>query len=91
VVQAVGLEVVGVSLDGKDSFDALARLVSERGVPWTQVVDPSGTNPVARAYGVKAIPDAILVGPDGRILRVGLRGADLSRVLTRLLGPTAPR
>jgi thiol-disulfide isomerase/thioredoxin len=82
-----GLEVVGVSLDGKDSTDALARLVAERGVPWPQVVDPSGTNPVAVAYGVKAIPHAILVGADGKILRVGLRGADLSRVLSRLLGP----
>ena len=84
---ARGLEVVGVSLDGKDSLDALARLVAERGVPWPQVVDPSGTNPVAVAYGVKAIPHAILVGADGRILRVGLRGPDLSRVLSRLLGP----
>ena len=86
-----GLEVVGVSLDGKDSLDALARLVAERGVPWPQVVDSSGTNPVAVAYGVKAIPHAILVGADGKILRVGLRGADLSRVLSHVLGPASPR
>jgi thiol-disulfide isomerase/thioredoxin len=87
---AKGLEVVGVSLDGKDSFEALSRLVSERSIPWMQVVDASGTNPVARAYGVKAIPYTVLVGSDGKILRVGLRGADLSRVLSRVLGPPAP-
>jgi hypothetical protein len=40
---------------------------------------------VAEAFGVQGIPHTILVGKDGKILRIGLRGNALSKTLAKLL------
>jgi thiol-disulfide isomerase/thioredoxin len=90
---ADGFEVVGVSLD--DNRDVLARFVKDRGLPWPQILfdDPADRgwdNPVARRFGVRAIPFTILVDREGKLLAAGLRGSKVGRAVAEALGQPAP-
>lgn len=72
-----GFEIIGVSLDSdRDKLDAF--LKQEDGMTWQQYFDGQGwSNKLAVKYGVEAIPFAVLVGPDGKIVGKDLRGDDL--------------
>ena len=61
-----GLRVIGVNLDGKraDAERFLAQVPAQFAIAY----DPSGDSP--RRYAVKAMPTSVLIGPDGRVLRV---------------------
>jgi thiol-disulfide isomerase/thioredoxin len=90
---ADGFEVVGVSLD--DDREVLARFVQERGLPWPQIFfdDPaerSWKSPLARRFGVRAIPFTILVDREGKLLATGLRGGEVGRAVAESLGRPAP-
>jgi trimeric autotransporter adhesin len=63
---ARGLRVIGVNLDGKraDAERFLAQVPAQFSIAY----DPSGDSP--RRYAVKAMPTSLLIGPDGRVLRV---------------------
>ena len=75
-----GFEILSVSLDEKP--DAVVDFVKARKLPWPQVHDGSaGGDPVA-AFGVANIPASYLVGPDGKIVRLDLRGPALDRALS---------
>lgn len=69
-------EILGVSLDrSRADFEAF---VSSRGLAWPQHFSGAGwSDPVARAYGVRSIPRAMLVDREGRIVRDHLRGPSL--------------
>ncbi len=60
-----GLVTYGILYDDSPSR-ALAWLRSHGGVQYSELRDDDGT--VARAYGVHAIPQMFLIGPDGRVL-----------------------
>ena len=43
-------------------------------------------NAVAKQYGIKAIPQNLLLDPEGKIIAKNLRGEDLEQKLTELMG-----
>ncbi|NTW87356.1 MAG: thiol:disulfide interchange protein [Holophagaceae bacterium] len=58
-------------------------------MPWKHAFIEGGfQNPVSEAYGVKGIPKALLIGPDGTILASGaqVRGTNLEKTLAKFLG-----
>jgi thiol-disulfide isomerase/thioredoxin len=78
-----GFEVIGISLD--QNRQALDRFLADRkAMTWRQHFDGKGwQNAVAQTYGIDSIPATYLIGPDGKIAAVGLRGEQLARRLAR--------
>jgi thiol-disulfide isomerase/thioredoxin len=67
-----GVEIVGITLDGPQGIPAatVERFIRDQKLPWPQVY--SNAAEIARAYGVSAIPAALLVdGDTGAILTSG--------------------
>lgn len=61
---AKGLQVVGINLDSKTA-DA-EKFLAEVPAKFTIGFDPKGEAP--RAYGIKGMPTAVLIGPDGKVI-----------------------
>jgi len=79
-----GFEIVGISLD--EDRAALDKFLADKGTTWRQHFDGKGwKNEVAVAYGVQSIPATYLIGPDGKIAAIGLRGEQLHQRLAKLL------
>lgn len=82
---AKGFDIVGLSFDA--NADAWKAAINRFEMPWTNLSDLKGWESAAsKKYKVRAIPDNILVGPDGRIVANGLRGKELQQKLAELLG-----
>ena len=86
-----GFEVVGVSLD--NSREALLQFLKAKDISWPQLFyEDSSTqgwkNPLARKYGIHAIPATILVNRAGMVAAVRVRGEALEPAVARLLGKT---
>ena len=84
---AKGFEIVAISLD--QDRETLETFLSENDIPWVNLFDENSTgweNPVATKYGIKAIPAAILVGKDGKVITTSARGPTLGQQLEKLLG-----
>jgi len=79
-----GFDVVGVVLDEPTEGALVRNCVAEHRMPWRQVHYTTMRNPIAPAYGVRGVPYTMLVGPDGKVIRVGLRGAELRARLERI-------
>lgn len=78
--------VVGISIDQEKMRSKWLQAIKDDGMPWTQLIDPSGDAKGAAAiYGVKAIPSNFLIGPDGKIIARNLRGENLEKQLERIL------
>ncbi len=78
-----GFTVLGISLDNVNQKSAWLNAIKTDGLNWTQVSDLLGwNNSVAALYGVRAIPQNFLIGPDGTILGKNLRGEDLEKALS---------
>ncbi|HEV7281291.1 MAG TPA: TlpA disulfide reductase family protein [Pirellulaceae bacterium] len=87
-----GFDVVGVNLD--DELSAVKQFLTANSLPWTTIVtdDPSKVgfdSPMAKKYGVEAIPFVLLVDRDGVVLDIHVRGADLGKRLAELYGESA--
>ena len=83
-----GFEIIGVSLD--DDKDKLAKFVKDKEIPWPQFFDGNGwQNELAKRYGIQSIPATFLIGADGLIAAVDLRGAALEKKVTELLADSA--
>lgn len=79
-----GFDIVGVSLDRERP--KLTSFIRANQMPWRQVFDvDGGENGVATRYGVRAIPFALLIGRDGKIAAVDLRGPQLERAVRAAL------
>ena len=79
-----GFEVIGVSFDQKK--EAWVKAVGELKMPWLQISDLKGWKcAAAPIYKVDAIPDNILIDPQGKIIDRALRGKALHKRLERLL------
>lgn len=63
---AKGFQVVGVNVDQKQE-DAKAFL-AQTPAAFTIAFDSSGTTP--KAFGIKGMPTSMLIGPDGKVLRI---------------------
>ncbi|TKC60042.1 AhpC/TSA family protein [Pedobacter hiemivivus] len=77
--------VVGISLD--DKADRWKKAIKDDKMPWTQVSDLKGwKNEIATYFGIKGIPNTLLIDPKGNIIAVGLRGETLVKALGKYLG-----
>jgi peroxiredoxin len=85
---ARGFDVVSISID--EDRKALEDYLREHEHPWTVLLDESeaaGTDKsLATHYGIIGIPQTILVGRDGKVLALNVRGPQLGRELEKLLG-----
>lgn len=81
-----GFEVVAVSVD--QNLNDLKKFVGEENPPWVVIADrhPKNRKKAQDAFGVGPIPAFILVGQDGKVVKVHCRGAALGRELEKLLG-----
>lgn len=80
-----GFTVLGVSLDRPGKKEDWLKAIATDGLPWTQVSDLMyWNNAVARAYGIRSIPQNFLVDKEGKILAVNLRGDALEEELKKL-------
>ena len=73
-----GFTVLGVSLDDSAHRNAWLQAIKEDHMPWQQVSDLKGTsNSAAVLYGIKGIPQNVLIDPNGVIIAKNLRDRDL--------------
>ncbi len=88
----LGFEVVSVSLDRDRK--AIAEFLDKEKYPWTVLLDnyeARGTDKsMATYYGIFTIPKMVLVGKDGRVLSIDVRGQRLNQALAEQFGPASP-
>lgn len=71
-----GLQIIGISFDRTHSawLSAIRRL----DLPWVHLSDIKGWESIAsEVYGIRAIPETVLIAPDGIIISTGLSGKEL--------------
>jgi len=79
-------DILSVSLDKPDGRAKWLKAIADDHLPWAQVSDLRGfNNEVARLYGVRGIPQNYLIGPDGKIVAINLKGETLGTTLAQLL------
>ena len=79
--------ILGVSLDRPNAKDKWLAAIHKDGLAWTHVSDLQfWKSKEADLYGVRAIPQNFLIGPDGKIIAHNMMGYDLQDKLTELLG-----
>jgi peroxiredoxin len=84
-----GLEIVSISLDQDEKV--LHDFIKQQGLNWTHVYNgsvPVGQD-VATKYSVTAIPQMILIGRDGKIAGVQLRGEALEDAVKKAIAKPA--
>lgn len=82
-----GLNIISISLDKPDDKKSWMDAISKDKMNWYHVSNLLFWNePVAKKYGVTAIPATFLLDANGKIIDKNLRGADLERKITSLLG-----
>ena len=87
-----GFEVIGINVD-HDRQRAYEYIRGER-LPWPTIVDDIANgldgNPNAIRYGIRAVPFVMLVGRDGKVANIHIRGPELSKRIEELLSePTS--
>ncbi|MEN6406978.1 MAG: TlpA disulfide reductase family protein [Thermoguttaceae bacterium] len=80
-----GFEIVGISLDRR--LADLEEFVKKNKIPWPMIFNDDPADSTAAYYGVLSVPTAILVGKDGRVVSLNVRGESLKKELEKLLGP----
>jgi peroxiredoxin len=81
-----GFTVLSVSLDELKDRAKWLKAIRSDGLTWTQVSDLNGwNNQVSRTYGIKSIPQNVLIGPDGKIVGKNLLGDELIKKLGELM------
>lgn len=76
-----GLEIISITIDRKE--EDWRQALAEEQMPWTQL-NGKGSD-VSRQYNVQGIPHILLLGPQGNILGLNLRGEKLEEKLRELL------
>jgi peroxiredoxin len=80
-----GFEILGVSLD--ETRTPVVDFVKVRKLPWPQFHNGTAGADLVEAFGVSSIPATYLVDPEGKIIRLDLRGQALETTLARLIQP----
>ena len=78
-----GLDAVSISLnhDLKD----WKKYVTAKGFKWTQMTAPGlWESDIVKAYGVTALPEMVLIGPDGTIVAEDIRGDELKEKMREI-------
>lgn len=78
-----GFEILGVSLDQtKEKWEAA---IAKDGLTWHHVSDLKGwQNEAAQSFGVRSIPDTVLLDKEGKIIARNLRGSALEQKLDQI-------
>lgn len=77
-----GFHIIGVSLDNPGQKEKWMKAIHDDGLYWTQVSDLKGwKNEVSVMYGIQAIPQNLLLDPEGKIVAKNLRGEELDSKL----------
>ncbi|NGM60883.1 TlpA family protein disulfide reductase [Sphingobacterium sp. SGG-5] len=77
-------EILAVSFDS--DFAAWKKYITDNALGWKHISDLQNmNNGAALTYGIKSIPQNVLVDPDGIIIARNLRGAELESKLRELL------
>ncbi len=85
---AKGFDIVGVSLD--QDKGALTKYIADNKMPWRQIFDGKGWgSAVPKQYGVQAIPFGLLIGRDGKIVALEVRGPALGPAIEKALAARA--
>lgn len=78
-----GFEIVGFPFDVNK--EAWINAIKSWDMPWIHLSDLKGWNSEAgKVYGIRGIPDNILINPDGIIVARDLRGPELKQVLSEV-------
>jgi len=79
--------ILGVSLDRPTGRDRWLKAIHDDGLAWNHVSDLKfWDNAVAKEYGIRAIPQNLLIDPQGRIVAKNLNGEELDKKLGELVG-----
>jgi peroxiredoxin len=79
-------QIIGVSLDRPGQKEKWLKAIHDDGLSWTHVSDLKfWDNDVAKQYGIKAIPQNLLLDPDGKIIAKNLRGDELDGALQQAI------
>ncbi len=80
-----GLDMVGVSLDGQK--EPWVKAIEALKMPWTHLSDLKGWKSIVHdLYTVIAIPDNLLIDPQGKIVARNLRDEELHSKLAEIFG-----
>lgn len=81
-----GFHVLGVSLDQPGAKDKWVQAIHDDNLTWTHVSDLKyWENEVAKAYGIRAIPQNLLLDKNGRIVARNVTGDKLTKKLAELM------
>lgn len=84
--QKQGFEVLGISLDNANAQAALTQFIKENKMPWRQIYEGKGwEGTISTQYQVRSIPFTLLLGRDGKIAAVNVRGATLEPAIQQAL------
>lgn len=79
-------EMIGVSLDNQSQKGKWIEAIKHDRLSWVQLSDLKGwQNKAAKAYGIQAVPQNYLIGPDGKIVAEDMEVGDLELLLNKLL------
>lgn len=84
-----GFTIVGINMD--DNRAKFEKCIEDKEITWVNIVSEeegkTGWNaPIADLYGINAIPTAILVNQQGKVVSLRARGKELDSLLENLLG-----
>jgi peroxiredoxin len=81
-------DILGVSLDRPDAKDKWIEAIHQDNLTWTHVSDLQyWQNAVAKLYGIQAIPQNLLLDPNGKIIAKNLNGEKLEKKLAEIFRP----
>ncbi len=81
-----GFTVLGVSLDDEKGKQKWLNAIQKDGLTWTHVSDLKyWNNEVSKLYGIRSIPQNVLIDPNGKIIAKNLRGKALEDKLAEIL------
>jgi peroxiredoxin len=80
-----GFEILAVSLD--ETRTPVVDFVKVRKLPWLQLHNGTAGADMVEAFGVSSIPATYLLDPEGKIVRLDLRGPALETTLAKLIKP----
>jgi peroxiredoxin len=82
--------ILGISMDSDK--DKWLEAIETDGLTWTQVSALEGwKNPIAKMYAVNSIPHAILIDPEGKVVKRGIQASELDELLESLLATKKPK
>ena len=80
-----GFDIMGVSLDDDRTKDWWLKAIRDKNMTWTNVSELKGIEGIVKnLYGVTAIPQNILLDPQGKIIARNIMGKDLSDKLAEI-------